>query len=94
MSEYEGCEIGWPRVATSCEYFTPVKFEQVLELVLRVVRVGTRSITYEIEFRHEGRRVALGRSTAVCCQIVDRGFRPIAIPDPLRQALVASAEAP
>jgi len=92
MSEHEGREIGWPRVATSCEYFAPVQFEHVLELALSVIRVGNRSITYEIEFRHEGRRVALGRSTAVCCEVADRGFRPIAIPDPLRQALIASTK--
>jgi len=92
MSEHGGREIGWPRVATSCEYFAPVQFEQVLELALRVMRVGNRSITYEIEFRHEGRRIALGRSTAVCCEVIKRGFRPIAIPEPLRQALVAAAE--
>ena len=31
-------ETSWPRVATSCEYFAPVRFDDELELALRVVK--------------------------------------------------------
>ncbi len=92
MTEDEGRQIAWPRVATSCEYFEPVEFEDELELVLKIKHVGARSVTYEIEFRHEDRRIALGRSTAVCCEVVDSRFRPMIIPGSLRRALVGPVE--
>ena len=92
MTEDQGRQIAWPRVATSCEYFEPVEFEDELELVLKIKHVGARSVTYEIEFRHEDRRIALGRSTAVCCEVVDRRFQPMIIPGSLRRALVGPVE--
>lgn len=35
-------------VATSCQYFRPLSFPQVLDLGLRVIKLGTSSVTYEI----------------------------------------------
>ncbi len=87
-----GREIGWPRVATSCEYFLPVRFEDELELALRVVDIGDRSVTYEVEFRDDGRRVAIGRIKAVCCAITNDSFEPVSIPAPLRRALEGAAD--
>lgn len=89
MQESAGGVIGWPRVATSCEYREPVRFEEELELALKVVSVGERSITYEVEFRREGRRVALGRATAVCSITGAGRFESIRIPDEFRAKLEA-----
>ena len=82
-----GGETSWPRVATSCEYFSPVRFDDELELALRVANIGTRSVTYEVEFRCQGRRIALGRMTAVYCTIADDQFQPRSIPDSVRGKL-------
>lgn len=82
-----GGETSWPRVATSCEYFAPVRFDDELELALKVVNIGDRSVTYEVEFRCDGRRIALGRMTAVYCTIDHGGFQPASIPEPLRSRL-------
>ncbi len=79
--------ISWPRVATSCEYFTPARFEDVLELALVVENVGDRSVSYEVEFRCDGRRIALGRTTAVCCTMEAGQFQTTSIPDGLRRKL-------
>lgn len=87
MAEEEGREISWPRVATSCEYFRPARFEDELELTLRLVKIGNRSVEYEIEFRCDGERVALGKTTAVCCSMDAGRFQSLPIPDRLRQAL-------
>ena len=45
-----GRQVSWPRVATSCEYFHPARFEDELELVLDVEKVGRRSLTYKVAF--------------------------------------------
>lgn len=81
-------ELSWPRVATSCEYHAPARFEEELEVALTVVHVGERSVRYEVEFRREGERLALGKTTAVCCANTDEGFRPIPIPQSLRTILL------
>lgn len=80
-------EIGWPRVATSCDYFAPARFEEEIELAMTVAKVGDRSVTYEVEFRRDGRRLALGRTTAVCCAMSEAGFEAITIPARLRAVL-------
>jgi 4-hydroxybenzoyl-CoA thioesterase/acyl-CoA thioester hydrolase len=87
ITEVDGQETSWPRVATSCEYFAPVRFDDELELAFRVVGVGNRSASYEVEFRCEGRRIALGRMTAVYCTIVDGEFQPTPLPGFLRVRL-------
>lgn len=84
-------DISWPRVATSCEYFSPARFEDELELMFTVAHVGERSATYQIEFLRDGERIALGKTTAVCCNMNDGRFRPIAIPDKLRDVLARFA---
>ncbi len=86
-------EIGWPRVATSCEYFAPAHFEDEIERALTVANVGDRSVSYEIEFRREGRRIALGRTTAVCCAMENGKLEPMSSPPALRTALAQRADA-
>lgn len=79
--------MSWPRVATSCEYFTPAFFEDELQLALRVARVGERSVTFEVEFRRGTERIALSRVTAVCCETKEGTFQPISIPEFIRDKL-------
>ena len=79
--------IGWPRSSTSCKYLAPARFEDELELALRVVDVGERSVKYEIAIRRDGRRIAVGRTTAVCCAIAGAKFDPIPIPPTFRAVL-------
>src|SRR4030095_16992262 len=84
---HEALEIGWPRVAASCEYFGPLRFEDEVDLIMRVTKVGDKSFNYEVEFQWEGRKVALGKMTSVCCEMLDSGMRPIAIPAGIRRKL-------
>lgn len=86
--QHDGMHIGWPRVAVSCEFFGPVKFEDELELKLRIVRVGEKSLNYEVEFILKGRRVALGKATSVCCAMeAGGGMKSIMIPQAIREKL-------
>ena len=91
VMHHQGREISWPRVAVECEYFGPLRFEDELELRLRVMKVGGKSFTYEVDFLKGGHPVALGKVTSVCCAVERAGgFAAIAIPPEIREKLAAA----
>ena len=74
--------ISWPRVQASCQYEGSVKFEDVLEITVHIDRLGERSVSYAFDFVHDGRRIAAGKTTAVCCRVQPGGgLRSIPIPE-------------
>ena len=92
--QYEGMHVGWPRVSVSCDYFGPVRFEQEVELRLRVARLGEKSFNYEVDFLVDGRRMALGKTTSVCCELRPDGtMRSIAIPSSIREKIAPAGDA-
>jgi YbgC/YbaW family acyl-CoA thioester hydrolase len=84
---HEGSRLSWPRVAASCEYTGPLHFEDEIELRLRLTRVGTKSLSYEVRFLKAGQLAALGKITSVCVLIQDHAFAPIPIPPAIREKL-------
>ena len=86
-----GQRIGWPRVNVGCEYYGPVKFEDEMELRLRITKVGGKSLSYEVDFLLGEKLIALGKSTSVCCEHTPTGLRAIAIPPAIREKLEADA---
>ena len=86
--QHDDIHVGWPRVSASCDFSGPVRFEDELELRLRVVRLGEKSLNYEVDFLLEGKRVALGKMTSVCCALELQGMRSIPIPDAIRKKLM------
>lgn len=78
----EGREIGWPRVAVSCDYLSPARFGDELEIRVRVLRKGTRSLTYGVEIQRAGSTLARGKMTCACCVLNDpSGIKAIPIPE-------------
>ena len=82
-------EVGWPRVSVSCKFFAPVHFEDELDLRLKVVDVGVKSFTYEVEFYRGETRIAIGRAKAARCAVKDGAFRSLEIPERIRKAIEA-----
>src|SRR5438094_9966074 len=39
-------KLGFPRVAASCDYVRPARFEDVLEIAVTLRRLGSKSVTY------------------------------------------------
>lgn len=77
--------VSWPRVTVSCEYFAPVRFEDVVEMRLEVMSLGDKSLTYEVTFWKDGQKTARGRTKAVCCRTFEGGkFESISIPPDIR----------
>ena len=91
--QHDGLHVGWPRDSAACEFFGPLKFEDEVELRMRVARVGEKSFSYEVEFLVLGRRIALGKTTSVCCSIDDAGMKSIPIPPAIREKLTGSSDA-
>jgi acyl-CoA thioester hydrolase len=80
-AEIDGDVVSFPRVAARCEFHSPARCEDVLDIDVTVCRVGTKSVTYGFDFSQKGRDVATGEMTSVCCR-VPHGEAPISIPIP------------
>ena len=86
-------EFGWPRVATSCEDFGPARYEDVLEIRLRLTSVGEKTVEYETPFYRGDERLAAARAKAVCCTVRERAFEAMPIPEDIRRKLLAECAA-
>jgi 4-hydroxybenzoyl-CoA thioesterase/acyl-CoA thioester hydrolase len=86
FNEQGGAVITFPRVAASCEFHSPARCEDMLDIAITVARVGT----YRFDFSNQGRAVAKGTMTSVCCRIPHGGQpTPIPIPDVMGDKLRA-----
>src|SRR3954451_119028 len=63
--------ISWPRVSAKCDFSAAARFEDVVKIEVRIVRLGKRSVTYSHRFLQNGGELASGEVTAVCCRIKD-----------------------
>jgi len=86
--ETSGERIGFPRVAAACDYRRPVRFDDLLEITVKIARIGRKSVSYEFDFSCGGEQVAHGRITAAyCAKNADGTLAAIDIPDEIRAAL-------
>jgi len=84
--------VSWPRVSASCDYERAVRFGDVVEIEVRVVKVGRSSVTFGFAFAHASVRIASGTIVAVRCQLqTGRPPEPLAIPDEVVARLRAHA---
>jgi len=87
----EGREIAWPRVAVSCDYLSPARFGDELEIRVRVLRKGTRSLTYGVDILRDGAALARGKMTCACCVLNDpSGIKAIPIPPEIAERIEES----
>jgi len=86
-------EMTFPRVAVTCEYLAPTRFGDELEVHLRVLRKGTRSLTYGFEISRDGEPVARGRTTCACCELRGpEGLRAVPIPEWIAERIEEAGE--
>ena len=79
--DMDGQKIGWPRVSATCEYLAPARFEEVLDIHVRVERKGSKSMTYGFAITRGDTAIARGRITSVCCILnAPGGVKAIPIP--------------
>jgi YbgC/YbaW family acyl-CoA thioester hydrolase len=84
--DYDGVHIGWPRVSTSCDFFKPLRFEDMVDVQLIVAEVRNRSIRYGFRFwRTDGAErveVARGMVSTVCASVDKKAGVIAAVPIP------------
>lgn len=90
-------KISWPRVSAKCDFQSVARFEELLEIEVRIARMGKRSVTYRHRFSRDGEPLASGEITAVCCRVRE-GSAPKSMPIPATmvkklQAFVVPASA-
>ncbi len=74
-------------IETQCNYFSPLAFPQTVDAGIRVARLGSSSVRYEVGLfaQHEALTAASGHFVHV---YVDReSRRPVALPTALRSVL-------
>ncbi|HZZ78574.1 MAG TPA: thioesterase family protein, partial [Gemmataceae bacterium] len=86
--DWEGQTIGFPRVSATCDYVSPARFEDVLDIAVSIERIGSKSVTYGFEFTRGDVIVARGKVASVCCRVTpDHRLEGIPIPASYRARL-------
>jgi acyl-CoA thioester hydrolase len=76
-------------VETGCKYFSSVSFPDVLEIGLRVSRLGNTSVQYELGVFKKGSDACAAEARFVHVYVDRQTRRPVPIPDETRAALQA-----
>lgn len=91
--------LGLPRVHAACDYRRPLRFEDTVELHLRVVEKRARSLVFEIRFSRvePGPReeVAVGKLIVACVQKnADGSLQAVPLPEALAAQIEVSPTLP
>ena len=92
----KGSDLGWPRVAASFEFRSPLRFEDEIEVVVHLAETGTRSLQYEHTIMRGDVLIGTGRITTVCVRTaadgsIRAGEIPPEVVQKLREVLVSES---
>jgi acyl-CoA thioester hydrolase len=87
-------EMSFPRVATACDYKSPLKFEDEFEVWIRVAEMKRRTMRYTFVFSKDGEKIATG-STIIVCVSRQPGepMKAVAFPPEVAGRFAVAAEA-
>ncbi len=89
-----GSEIGWPRVSASFDYRRPLRFEDDVEVHVRIAALNARTIRFVCTLNRAGEVVATGDMTVACVsQRPHEPMRAIAIPPDVAARFEVAADA-
>jgi len=77
-------DIGWPRIATSFEFYRPLRFEDEFDVHLRVAEMTKKTIRYECTLTKGDEKIATGSMTIACVRKKPT-MQGIEIPDEVRK---------
>ena len=80
-TQFDGKEIGWPRMRAECTYSKPLFFEDELEILLVVRKKTKKSITYDFEFSKPGEPALAYGSVTTLCVAMDPATRQMSSVD-------------
>jgi acyl-CoA thioester hydrolase len=78
-------------VETRCNYFSPVSFPDLVHAGLRVAKLGSSSVRYEVGLFRNDEPLAAAQGHFVHVYVDRATRRPAALPEKLRQVLAALA---
>ena len=81
VTQAGGGKLSWPRVHAHCDFRAPAHYEDVLEIEVTLTRLGEKSASYSFRFLTDGRELATGEITSVCCRITP-GQKPQSVEIP------------
>jgi YbgC/YbaW family acyl-CoA thioester hydrolase len=78
--------VGLPRVEAYCQYFSPARLDDLLEVELNIASIDTKSITYEFSVQNKtsGKLSASGKVKIVA---INESFQPVEIPREIAELL-------
>ena len=77
-----------PRLHISCDFSAPLRFNDLVDVVLEVTEVGRTSEEHRVTLRHNGREIATAR--IVTCHVDRESGRPTPWPDDIRELLTTA----
>jgi YbgC/YbaW family acyl-CoA thioester hydrolase len=89
---FESLGIWLPRARVECDFFRPVKLDELLVVEAYFSRIGRTSIHLDFEVRRKSEAgvVASGRYVLVCVR--QREFDPVPVPEEIRKRLAPFTE--
>ncbi|MCW3149334.1 acyl-CoA thioesterase [Stutzerimonas stutzeri] len=90
LNIHDGEVVGFV-VSSSCDYFASIAYPDVIEVGVRVARLGSSSVQYELAVFREGEHEACAAGRFVHVFVERASNRPTPIPTRLRAALQALA---
>jgi acyl-CoA thioester hydrolase len=74
-------------IETQCNYFAPLAFPQAIDAGIRVARLGTSSVRYEVGLFAEGEPLTAAKGHFVHVYVDRETRRPVPLPAPLKAFL-------
>ena len=76
----DGQVYGWPRVHVECDFLSPLRFEDIVDVHLTVEKKKEKALHYAFVFRKGDEVVATGKTIAVCVACTDGNLASVPIP--------------
>ena len=73
------------------DWRAPARFDDVLQLEVRTLRLGTSSFTLEVDIRRQADQAAIARAEVTYVMVDARAFTKVAIPEAIRALLERGA---
>jgi 4-hydroxybenzoyl-CoA thioesterase/acyl-CoA thioester hydrolase len=84
----------WPRVAASCDFRSPLHFEDEVDVSIRVAAITAGTIRYACSLTRGAVRIATGTLTVACAEVGSANeLKAARVPDDVRAALQVASDA-
>jgi YbgC/YbaW family acyl-CoA thioester hydrolase len=85
----------WPRIAATCDFKAPLRFEDEFEVLVSIETVSARTIKYAHDIVRSNEPICKGTVTAVCVRRdVTGAVKAVEVPADVLERLRAALQAP